>query len=298
MYGYIRPLKSELRIREFELYNAAYCGLCHRLGKDCGLLARFAVSYDCTLPALMAAASSASVCKKRCPARLGKKKPCLCGGEGIELAAAATMILAGYKLADSVSDGNFVESLGAGLLRFLGKRKFAKAEKRWPEFAELARSGLDRLSELEKDPPNDSSILDRSADCFARIAAGFSLMHPEGSTRRLWHEIYYHIGRVVYILDAADDWAEDVAGNSFNPAVIRYGLSDSGRNCLPAEIREEITKTLELSLASAAAAFELLPPDPSSPIVGNIIYLGIPEVISAVLDQRFSKKQKRQKDTI
>ena len=293
MYGYIRPLKPELRIREFELYNAAYCGLCHKLGKDYGLLARFAVSYDCTLPALMAAGASPSVCAKRCPARFGRKKPCLCQSEGLDLSAAATVILARHKLLDTVADEGLFKSLGARLLLLLGKRKFAKAEEKWPEFARLAREGLDALSALEKDPPKDKSVLDRTADCFARVTAGFSLMHPEGATRRIWHEIYYHIGRVIFILDAADDFADDIASNSFNPAVIRYGLTDSGSKLLPPETRDEISKTLEFSLASAAAAFELLPSDASSPIVGNIIYLGIPEIISQVLNG--TKDQKRKK---
>ncbi|MBR6772836.1 MAG: hypothetical protein IKM29_05555 [Clostridia bacterium] len=293
MYGYIRPLKSELRMREFELYNAAYCGLCHKLGKDYGLLARFAVSYDCTLPALMAAGEKSSVCKKRCPARLGRKKNCLCGGEGLELSAAATVILAHYKLLDTVSDESFFKALGAKLILFFGKRKFAKAKNRWQEFAEQAEVNLSNLSALEKDPPSDAGILDRSADCFARVTAAFSLMYPEGNLRRLWHEIYYHIGRVIFILDAADDWAEDLASQRFNPAVIRYGLTASASDILPEETRDKITKTLEQSLASAAAAFELLPADAASPIIGNIIYLGIPEVISQVLNRTNKKRKKK-----
>lgn len=293
MYGYIRPLKPELKIRDFELYNAAYCGLCHELGKTYGLLARFAVSYDCTLPALMAAGDNAKVCAKACPARLGKKKPCLCGGNGTELSAAATVILAYYKLTDTIADGGFFKALGARLLLLFGKRKFAKAKNRWQEFALLAENSLADLSALEKDPPYDKSVLDRTADCFARVTAGFSLMYPEGSLRRLWHEIYYHIGRVVYILDAADDWAKDISSNNFNPAVIRYGLTPSSSDRLPKETAEEIAQTLEASLASAAAAFELLPPDAATPIVGNIIYLGIPSVISQVLNRTNSKKERK-----
>lgn len=293
MYGYIRPLKPELRIREFELYNAAYCGLCHRLGKDYGLWARFAVSYDCTLPALMAAGEKANICAKRCPARLGKKKPCLCQSEGLDLSAAATVILAYYKLTDSVADGNFFEALGARLILLFGKRKFAKAQKRWPEFAGQAEEHLSSLSALEKDPPQDKSVLDRTADCFARVTAGFSLMQPEGSLRRIWHEIYYHIGRIIYILDAADDWAKDLSSGNFNPAVLRYGLTPAPTDLLPAATRDEIEKTLESSLAAAAAAFELLPGDAASPIVGNIIYLGIPSVISQVLNRTKDKKRKK-----
>ncbi|MBR4941830.1 MAG: hypothetical protein IKZ19_07525 [Clostridia bacterium] len=294
MYGYIRPLKPELRIREFELYNAAYCGLCRQLGKDYGLIARFAVSYDCAMPALMASVQAGEICRHRCPANIFRKKPCLCGGDGMKLTAAATMILLRHKLKDSVADGGFFKKSAAKALLLLGRGKFRKAESLWPEFAAEAVVQLAFLSAMETDPPKDESVLDRTADCFARVTAAFSLMRPDGSERRLWHEIYYHVGRVVYILDAADDWARDIKDKNFNPAVLRYGLSaPQGTDLLPAETREKISLTLESSLAAAAAAFELLPGDAASPIVGNIIYLGIPSVISQVLNRTKDKKRKK-----
>ena len=46
MYGYVRPDKGELKVSEYELYRAAYCGLCHALKKRCGFGARMALSYD------------------------------------------------------------------------------------------------------------------------------------------------------------------------------------------------------------------------------------------------------------
>ena len=74
---------------------------------------------------------------------------------------------------------------------------------------------------------------------------------------------------------------------------IGYGLSPAPSDLLPASTRDEIEKTLESSLAAAAAAFELLPSDAASPIVGNIIYLGIPSVISQVLNRTKDKKRKK-----
>ncbi|MFT9057020.1 MAG: DUF5685 family protein, partial [Ethanoligenens sp.] len=29
MFGYVKPFKPELKIREFEAYRAVYCGMCH-----------------------------------------------------------------------------------------------------------------------------------------------------------------------------------------------------------------------------------------------------------------------------
>ena len=52
MFGYVRPQKSELRVREYEAYRAVYCSLCRQLGKSYGMFARMTLSYDCTFFAL------------------------------------------------------------------------------------------------------------------------------------------------------------------------------------------------------------------------------------------------------
>ncbi|MGN1451922.1 MAG: DUF5685 family protein [Eubacteriales bacterium] len=300
MYGYIRPLKPELRIREFELYNAAYCGLCHTLGREYGLLARFAVNYDCTLPVLMSSPAEAALCKKRCPARFGRKKSCLCGGGGLDMTAAAAVILARHKLLDTVSDGGFFKRLSARVVLGISGRKFRRAASRWPEFAENAEKHLSELSRIESSGDSSPDILDRAADCFARVTAGFAQMAPDKPTGRIWHEVYYHIGRAVYILDAADDWGTDVRNGNFNPAVIRYGLElspgDDPRNALiPDDARKKISETIENSLSLAAAAFELLPSGEFSGIVGNIIYLGIPNMAGAVLNRTMRANKTRGK---
>ena len=54
MFGYIRPQKGQLRVWEYELFRAAYCGLCHTLGKRYGPVWRFLLNYDfCYLAVLL-----------------------------------------------------------------------------------------------------------------------------------------------------------------------------------------------------------------------------------------------------
>ena len=58
MFGYIRPMECELKVREQQEYRAHYCGLCKAIGKRYGLLARLALNYDCAfLSAFLSAAS-------------------------------------------------------------------------------------------------------------------------------------------------------------------------------------------------------------------------------------------------
>ncbi|MDO4798749.1 MAG: DUF5685 family protein, partial [Coriobacteriales bacterium] len=48
MFGYIKPYKDEMRLRDIRRYQSAYCALCNRLKDDYGLLARLTLSYDIT----------------------------------------------------------------------------------------------------------------------------------------------------------------------------------------------------------------------------------------------------------
>lgn len=34
MFGYLLPLKAELKVREFDTYRAHYCGVCFALRKN------------------------------------------------------------------------------------------------------------------------------------------------------------------------------------------------------------------------------------------------------------------------
>lgn len=46
MFGYIKPLKQELKIKDYEAYRGVYCGLCKELGRTFGPFARLTLSYD------------------------------------------------------------------------------------------------------------------------------------------------------------------------------------------------------------------------------------------------------------
>ena len=55
MFGYVKALTPELRVKEFELYRSVYCGLCHHIKKRSPFMT-FSLSYDFVLPALFSLA--------------------------------------------------------------------------------------------------------------------------------------------------------------------------------------------------------------------------------------------------
>lgn len=286
MYGYVRPDKANLRVRDYELFRAAYCGLCEALKVRYGPAARFVVNYDLTFLA-MVLCDRTETRMLRCPVHPMNKRPCVVENKALNTAADYSVILAWWKLKDNTEDEAFPKSAvyGTGAAAF--KRAFRKAAAAQPEFGENTRKCLAELAALEKE---GSASLDRAADCFARILAFAAGQDSDDPRQRIHRELFYHVGRYVYILDAVDDLKDDVKKNSYNP--LRYRLSD-GADELSQEEKKNIRSTLNLSQRSAAAALELRGEDAWQPILENIVTLGLPAVTDLVFEGRWNEKKSK-----
>ena len=53
MLGYVRPVRDELKVKEWKYYRAAYCGVCDAMGRRMGLTARMFLNYDFTFLAML-----------------------------------------------------------------------------------------------------------------------------------------------------------------------------------------------------------------------------------------------------
>ena len=107
MFGYIKPFKPELKVKEFDTYQAVYCGLCHQLGEAFGPFAKLTLSYDFTFLAMAALGlreDFGGFCKARCMANPLKKKTCAVPSGDLSFAASCAMILFYHKLRDNIED--------------------------------------------------------------------------------------------------------------------------------------------------------------------------------------------------
>lgn len=86
MFGYVVPLKSELKVRELAQYNAYYCGLCASIGSRFGQAARLTLNYDSTFIAMLLTDLSGSAPRpctmRRCGYKPVPQKTPLCAGFG------------------------------------------------------------------------------------------------------------------------------------------------------------------------------------------------------------------------
>ena len=294
MFGYIRPVKPELRVREYEQYRACYCALCHALGSRYGAAARFILNYDFVFLAMLLWEPDMPIeyCPRKCPACPFKKRRSCRYGDSMEACAGYSVILAWWQLCDSVDDESFFSGLKYRAARLMLRRAYKKAAADHPDFDASTRAGLSELRAIEN---GAEASLDTAADCFAGILESVSHGTEDASQRRALSQLLYHVGRWIYIVDACDDLSEDLKAGRYNPIASRFGLTGAE---LTAEVRSYISTTLFHSRNLAGTAFELLPETPWADIVRNIICLGMPAVGAAVLDGKWKNiKDKANKKT-
>lgn len=282
MFGYVRPLRQELKCRDFDLYRATYCGLCRCLRRRYGPLAPMFLNFDFIFLTLLLwdPEDEFVPCRGRCHANPLVKKPMCPDSPALELAADESVILTWWKLRDSARDDGVVGGLPARVLAAGLYPAYRKAAERRPDFDGVVRACLEELSHLEE---ACCPSLDRAADAFARLLRGAA---PSGDGRsRVLSQLLYHLGRWIYLADARDDLEEDRRAGRYNPVSARYGTQGDD---------EALKATMDQSLDLMGAALQLGEFGCRTPVLENIIYLGLPLVQRAVFDGSWAqiKKQK------
>ena len=131
-----------------------------------------------------------------------------------------------------------------------------------------------RLHKVRKTEPTlESPAIDIPADKFAKILERCAEAVTDGGRRRVLEQLFYHLGRLVYLLDAIDDLPEDASKGKYNPLIYRYSITGGE---LTDEARESVLLSLGHSSRAISAAFELLGPGPWTGLTSNIVYDGIP----------------------
>jgi hypothetical protein len=284
MFGYVRPLKCELKLRQFEEFKAEYCGLCHELRRRYGHIAAFFLNYDLTVLSMLLATGPTRTEECRCYASpFHRKKVCAASGNLSE-AAALGVILSYRKLRDSAQDEGFFKSLFARILSLLLRRAYKKAARERPEFDKAVSERLGELDCLEK---SGCESLDMAADCFAGILKAAAAGHAQ---ERTLGELLYHLGRWVYIVDALDDLKEDIRSGRFNPIASRFKLTFPE---LPESVAQAVLTTLRHSNNLCVSAFNLMKCSDWTDILENIFYLGMPATALAVREGRWKKDNRR-----
>lgn len=266
MFGYVKPDKSELRIKEYETYKAVYCALCKELGKRYGVISRLTLNYDYTFLALLCLSLSDSpeqIKGGRCVYNPLKKCNYLCDGSNkLEYACAVSVIMLYYKLYDGVNDNKGVKKLIYKTALRLYKKQHKKAAATVPDIELLISDGVKRQIQIERE--SDLS-LDKAAHLSAQMLGRIFERISEENARALYR-MGYCLGKWVYIADAVCDIEKDIKNGAFNP------LKEKCQTVKQAKLSQK--ENLNFCISEAAAAFELLKIYKFKNILGNIIYCG------------------------
>lgn len=295
MFGYVRP-PQDLPEEERKRFGRAYCGLCHTLGERYGPAARLILNYDFTfLAILLSGPEEGPVHHGRCIAHPVHGRDRLESSGALALAADESVILAYWQARDGVEDHDWLHGLKYRGVSAVLEPAYRRAAEARPGFAESTRRQLGSLAALEQE---NCPSMDRAADTFAVLLRGAAQGVDEPVRRRVLEQMLYHLGRWVYLVDAADDLKKDAASGDYNPVALRYGLTEG---VWTEESRVSFAATLDHSIHMMATAFELWDFGVWTPILEAALYSGLFRVGKAVLDGTFhrnrSKRETQERST-
>lgn len=295
MFGYVRPPLGALPQEEQDRFRRLYCGLCHTLRDRCGTAARFILNYDFTyLAMLLTSSEEAEPQLRRCVVSPAKKQPSFPADKAMELAADESVILAYWQLRDGVADHDWFHGLKYRGLSQALESAYRRAAKNCPGFDETVRRQLALLSSLERE---GCASLDEPADAFAALLAGAAEAVEEPVRRRVLQQLLYHLGRWIYLIDAADDLKKDLKMGNYNPVALRFGMTapaEEGKSLWRAEDRQAFALTLDHSIHMMTTAYELWDFGVWSPILETTLYTGLFQVGKAVLDGTYHSTRWRE----
>lgn len=258
MFGYVVINKPDLLIRDFDEYRAFYCGLCRELHEKYGIKGQLTLNYDLTflsilLSALYEGDTSKSMIK--CVAHPFSSHPSL-RNEFTSYAADMNILLSYYKFLDDWKDDHSIKGkIGSDILKKAGE----KVRQQYPDKALAIEEELNKLNEYEK---NNVSDIDLVSGCFGRLMSVLFAYRQDEWTHYL-EQMGFYLGKFIYILDAYDDYEEDISKGRYN------ALSAIGHN------ENIIKEMLTMMMAECSSAFEMLPIIQEHDILANIIYSGV-----------------------
>ena len=284
MTGYVIVDKPELKVREYELYNSYYCGVCKSIAARYGQVPRMLLSYDSAFLALLLAALSPDkeeIRPEHCIIHPVKKKFVCRKDPAVDHAADILLILAYAKLEDDIRDEGKVS---ARVLHGFLRGAYKKLRETYPELIREVSGQLSRLSEMEQEK---SDSLDRTAEVFGNVMAAAFSAYPqaEGQERTVLRTMGSALGRWMYLIDACDDIGENIRDGNYNPLLQRFGF-EKGKETeetFRERIREQVSFLLYFHLGEMSRAYDLLTIRKNKGITDNVVYFGLHRKTEEVL---------------
>ena len=260
MFGYVTASVGELDKAQKDRYGSIYCGICRQIRNRATQTARLGLSYDMVFLSMLLMSlyePEEAQGKLRCAAHPLRQRQWI-DNEYVRYAADLNTALAYYNLLDDWQDDGKVS---AKLLAGTFKKTLPELERRYPRQCNAITECLAQLHTLEQENcPNP----DEPAACFGRLMAEL-LVYREDLWAGTLREIGLHLGRYIYMADAAVDYRRDKRKGKYNPFLAMGTGEDWAR-------WEEY---LVLAMHRCTANYEKLPLVQDKALLDNILYSGV-----------------------
>lgn len=271
MFGYINVLKDELKIKDYNVFRAFYCGLCKTQGEIFGNLSRISLSYDFTFLAILLSSLNGESCEYftgKCMLHPLHKRSFAKCQKDLEYCSYMSMALSYYKIKDDINDRTFSKKIAAYPL-FAPHMK--RITEKYGDKMKVIKDNLDRLSEYEK---ANVQNFDLTSDTFGKIMEEIFDFNKENS--EVLRIFGYNIGKWLYTVDAIDDFDDDIKRGAFNPFASKQDIAAAA----PA---------VWYNLSEAAKAYELLNLARNKDLLDNVVYLNL----NATTERIFNKYEEK-----
>ena len=260
MFGFVTASCKELTKEQYDRYGGVYCGICRQIRVRASQSARLGLSYDMAFLALLLMSlyePEESSGPLRCAAHPFRKRDWV-DNEFVRYAADMNVALAYYKAMDDWADDR--KAVARVMANVFGKA-MPTLQERYPRQCDAISRCIGELSALEK---ANCSNPDEPANIFGRLM-GELLAYREDFWSPVLRNLGHHLGRFIYLADAAVDYRSDKKRNKYNP----YLAMGCG------EDRSRWEEYLVQAMGRCAYEFEKLPLVQDKALLDNILYSGV-----------------------
>ena len=278
MLGYVLIDREELKVKEYDIYEGYYCGICKSIGRREGQIPRLTLSYDAVFLAIVLSSLNDEtdiIRKEHCILHHLDKRNVAGENGAIDYAADMMVILAYHKFDDDWKDDRSLAGLAGKEALYPAYRKL---KGKYGKTCKAVEESLHRLSVLEKEHSGSmDSVTDAFADIMEVLFTGF---YSDEKVNRILGSFGRGLGKWIYAVDALDDYHKDIENDRYNP--LRYRKMGI----------EGIDILLYNYLAETVSAYDLLDIRKNRGIIENVLFKGLRHKTDSIIMERKQQNEK------
>ncbi|NJM53864.1 MAG: hypothetical protein HC846_11025 [Blastocatellia bacterium] len=252
MFGLMRAKTCGMTAEEKNFRRLHYCGTCKTIGSLYGNKSRMLLNHDTVFLAEILTSLSdekvenweKSYQSYNCLSLPKNEMPV-----SLQFAATANVILTEFKIADHVSD---TRQRRFKLAHRIFSKEFLEAQKRlndWNFPLEKVRTLLETQEKRETKNSNLDELALPTATATATFFEEGVKLIGRNELSNLAREIGFNFGKLIYVLDAYEDFKKDAKTNQFNALRSAFGEKEKGISILLELENEIINRIYELPIS-------------------------------------------------